>query len=160
MNTPDINLAWLSKLYWRVTKDANPLDTADRLHSAAIHLLRQVARHDAASGLSAARLSALSVIVYGGPMTIGELARAERVSMPTVSRLIQGMERDGLVAREADTGDRRVVRLRATEHGEDILREARCRRIESLARRIEALPADDLSTLQRAAEVLDELSLR
>jgi DNA-binding MarR family transcriptional regulator len=140
-------------------EQANPLNTADRLHSASIHLLRRVARHDAVSGLTAARLSALSVIVYGGPVTIGELARAERVTMPTVSRLIQGMERDGLVTRAVDTGDRSVVRLRATERGETILREARSRRVESLARQMGALPAEDLRTLERAADILDQLSL-
>src|SRR5437870_5061511 len=75
---------------------------ADRLHSAAIHLLRRLRRHDAAMGLSAARASALSVIVFGGPVTIGHLARAEQVSAPTITRLVLAMERDGLDGRDAE----------------------------------------------------------
>lgn len=134
-------------------------DTADRLHSAAIHLLRRVARHDAQSGLSSARLSALSVIVYGGPVTIGALARAEQVTLPTISRLAQGMERDGLVEREGDDADRRVVHLRATERGKCILRDARSRRVHDLADLLAVRPAEDRATLQRAAEILDGLSL-
>src|SRR6476469_3956877 len=76
---------------------------ADRLHSAAIRLLRRLRREDEAMGLTAARASALSVLVFGGrPVTLGALAQAEQVSAPTVTRLIVGMERDGLVRRTPD----------------------------------------------------------
>ncbi len=51
-------------------------ELADRLHSAAIHLLRRLRREDDASGLPAPQLSALSVIVFGGPIAIGALADA------------------------------------------------------------------------------------
>src|SRR5712691_9907673 len=97
--------------------DVNPATTrttADRLHSAAIHLLRRLRRQDEAMGLTPARASALSVLVFGGPVTLGALAQAEQVSAPTVTRLVVGMERDGLVRREADPHDGRVVWLRAT----------------------------------------------
>src|SRR5207253_1577300 len=83
-------------------------EVADRLHSAAIHLLRLVRREDTASGLTPARLSALSVLVFGGPRTVGELAAAEQVRSPTMSRLVAGMESDGLVERRPSTDDRRV----------------------------------------------------
>jgi DNA-binding MarR family transcriptional regulator len=135
------------------------VDTANRLHSAAIHLLRRVARRDPESGLSAARLSALSVLVFGGPVTVGGLAHAEQVSLPTISRLVQGMERDGLVERQGDDSDRRVVHLRATDRGQQILRDARARRVEDLASRLAHLSPDELDTLRRAAEILDGLSL-
>ena len=86
---------------------------ADRLHSAAIHLLRRLRREDEAMGLTAARASALSVLVFGGrPVTLGALAQAEQVSAPTITRLIVGMERDGLVRREPDAA-RRPRRLAA-----------------------------------------------
>src|SRR5213596_2194991 len=88
---------------------------ADRLHSAAIHLLRRLRRVDEAMGLTAARASALSVLVFGGrPVTLGALAQAEQVSAPTVTRLIVRMERDGLVRRAPDPTDRRVVWLHPT----------------------------------------------
>ncbi len=89
-------------------------DVADRLHSAAIHLLRRLRREDDASGLSAPRLSALSVVVFGGPVTIGALAAAEQVRVPTMSRLVAALEADGLVRRKPDVDDGRVVRVAAT----------------------------------------------
>ena len=92
---------------------------ADRLHSAAIHLLRRLRRHDEAMGLSPARASALSVVVFGGPVTIGQLARAEQVSAPTMTRLIVGMERDGLVRRDADACDGRYHSIRVRVAGSD-----------------------------------------
>src|SRR5688500_1433251 len=107
---------------------------ADRVHSAAIHLLRRLRREDDTSGLSAPRLSALSVVVFAGPLTIGALATAEQVRPPTMTRLVSGLERDGLVRREADAADGRVVRVRATARGERLLAEGRARRVDTLAR--------------------------
>src|SRR5687767_15625553 len=94
------------------TNDPNVI--AERLHSAAIHLLRRLRREDDASGLGAPRLSALSVIVFGGPVTIGGLAAAEQVRVPTMSRLVDSLESQGLVRRVPDESDRRVVRVEAT----------------------------------------------
>src|SRR3982750_889673 len=74
-------------------------DVADRLHSAALHLLRRLRAEDDALGVSPPRLSALSVVVYAGPIGIGALAAAEGVAAPTMSRLVDGLERDGLVRR-------------------------------------------------------------
>src|SRR5512146_930343 len=90
---------------------------ADRLHSAAIHLLRRLRREDDASGLPAPQLAALSVIVFGGPVTLGQLAAAEQVRPPTITKLVATLEADGLVAREPDAADRRIVRVRATPRG-------------------------------------------
>jgi DNA-binding MarR family transcriptional regulator len=109
---------------------------ADRLHSAAIHLLRHVRTEDAESGLTASRLSALSVIVFGGPISISDLAAAEQVRPPTISRLAKEMGWEGLVRRERDSTDRRIVRLRATAKGRQLLLEGRERRIAKLAQRV------------------------
>src|SRR5881392_3398151 len=99
----------------RPKRAASPhTDLADRLHSSAIHLLRRLRREDDASGLPAPHLSALSVIVFGGPITLGALATAEQVRPPTISRVVAALERDGLVTRETDPSDRRVVRVKAT----------------------------------------------
>src|SRR5436305_15150059 len=86
------------------------MDTADRLHSAAIHLLRRLRVRDLASGIGPAQLSALSVLVFGGPRSLGELAEAEQVRPPTMSRIVEGLERAGLACRQA-TADGRRVRL-------------------------------------------------
>ena len=130
---------------------------ADRLHSASIHLLRRIRKVDEASGLSAARLSALSVLVFGGPSTVGALARAEQVSAPTMSRLLSGLEKDGFVSREADEDDARAVRVRATAKGTRVLREGRARRVDELAGLLDDLPSEDLRTLAHAAEIMERV---
>ena len=76
---------------------------------------------DEASGLSAPQLSALSVVVFAGPITMGELAVAEQVRPPTISRLIKGLETDGLVERANDPNDERVQRISTTPNGRRLL---------------------------------------
>src|SRR3954451_7963800 len=100
-------------------------EIANRLHSAAIHLLRRARRVDAESHLPAPQLSALSVIVYGGPISLGALAAAEQVRPPTMTRLVAAMELGGLIERDPDKDDRRVVRIRATAKGKRILEDGR-----------------------------------
>jgi DNA-binding MarR family transcriptional regulator len=133
------------------------LTTADRLHSAAIHLLRLLRREDDASGLSAPRLSALSVVVYGGPLTLGQLAAAEQVRPPTMTRLVQALEQGGLVAREPDAVDGRVVRIRATRRGVRAIERGRARRIDVLARRLDALEPRELTMVGDAVAILERL---
>jgi DNA-binding MarR family transcriptional regulator len=147
----------------RVPRSAVPAPSAgaqavaDRLHSAAIHLLRSLRREDTASGLSAPRLSALSVVVFGGPVTIGALAAAEQVRPPTMTRLVAALEAQGLVTRDPDPDDGRVVRLRATARGQRLLAAGRARRVEKLAAQVDALSADDRAVLARAATVIETM---
>jgi DNA-binding MarR family transcriptional regulator len=136
----------------------DPETVADRLHSAAIHLLRRLRREDDASGLSAPRLSALSVIVFGGPITLGALAAAEQVRPPTMTRLVQSLEQDGLVTREAVAGDARAVMIRATPRGAKLLGEGRTRRVKRLATDLAALEAAELHLLARAAVLLERVT--
>jgi DNA-binding MarR family transcriptional regulator len=128
---------------------------ADRLHSAAIHLLRRVRKQDAATGEGPARLSALSVLVFGGPMTLGQLAAAEQVKPPTMSRIVTGLEESRLAERLTDSKDARRVRIRATPSGERLLHEGRQRRIEYLASHLAALNRGDLATLDEAVQLLE-----
>jgi len=132
------------------------LETADRLHSAAIHLSRRLRVGDRESGIGPAQLSALSVLVFGGPRSLGELADAEQVRPPTMSRIVSGLERAGLVKREA-TEDGRRVRLRATPKGTKILWEGRKRRVESLANALGLLGETDRGRLAELAELLREI---
>jgi len=131
-------------------------EIADRLHSAAIHLLRRAAEEDRAAGVSRARLSALSVVVFRGPLTLGELATAEGVRSATMSGIVNGLERDGLVRRRPHGRDRRAVNIEATAAGRRLLGRARTRRIEHVASRLDDLPDEDLELLRRAAELVDE----
>lgn len=128
--------------------------TADRLHSAAIRLLRRLRRLDDRSGLSAPRLSALSVLVFGGPMSLKALAAAEQVRPPTMTRLVQALERDGLVRRRADPGDGRGVLLEPTRRGRSTLQAGRRRRVAALARELENLPERDVRALDRAIPII------
>ena len=133
----------------------NPMEVADRLHSAAIHLLRNVAKPDVLSGQGPARLSALSVLVFGGPKTLGELAVAERVKPPTMSRIVAGLKRAGLARIQADAKDARKIHISVTAKGERLLQEARRRRILALAEMLAGLEVEDLDTLRRAAEIIE-----
>jgi DNA-binding MarR family transcriptional regulator len=134
---------------------------ADRLHSAAIHLLRRLRREDEAMGLTAARASALSVLVFGGrSVTLGALALAEQVSAPTVTRLIVGMERDGLVRREADPRDGRVVWLHPTAKGARLLHAGRRRRVAALEADLASLAPGERDTLSDATSILERVLRR
>ena len=135
-------------------------DIADRLHSAAIHLLRGIAREDPKSGLSAARLSALSVVVFAGPLSLTELAAAERVRPPTMTRIAQALERDGLVRRRPSPHDRRAVEIQATAKGRKRLATARLRRVQKLAEALDTLEHGELEELARAAQQMEEISTR
>ncbi len=128
---------------------------ADRLHSVAIHLLRRVRHQDDASGLTAPKLSALSVLVFGGPRTLGALAAAEQVRPPTMSALVAQLEREGLVTRRRASADAREVLVEPTAQAERLLREGRRRRTAWLAQRLVGLPDDDRAALERAAELLE-----
>ena len=137
--------------------EASPSVVADRLHSAAIHLLRRVRTEDAATGLSPARLSALSVVVFAGPLTLGELALAEQVQPPTMTRIVDGLVRDGLV-RKQPGADRRTVAISATPKGRRLLQRGRERRIAVLSERLEEVARDELPLLARAAELMEAAS--
>jgi DNA-binding MarR family transcriptional regulator len=140
------------------SRRASTTDLADRLHSAALHLLRRLRREDDASGLPAPQLSALSVIVFGGPITLGDLARAEQVRPPTISKVVAILEAQSLVEREVDAGDRRVTRVRATARGTKLLHDGRQRRVAALVASLSALPARDRALLARALPVLEKIS--
>jgi len=128
------------------------------VHSAAIHLLRRLRKQDEAIGLTAARMSALSVVVFGGPVTIGRLAEAEQVSGPTITRLLAGMERDGLLKRARDAKDRRVIWITATPRGSRLLQEGRRRRVAALAGDLASLEPAELALLARAAELIESIA--
>lgn len=131
--------------------------TADRLHSAAIHLLRRLRREDTAAGLAPARLSALSVLVFGGPMNLTALADAEQVQAPTMTKIAQALEAAGLVRREPVPGDGRGARLVATARGRRVLEAGRRRRVGRLAADLAALPGPDQRALERAVGILERL---
>jgi len=132
-----------------------PVDlAAERVHKQAIRLLRRLRREDAATGLSPARASALSVLVFNGPSSLGDLASTEQVSAPTMSRLVAALVADGLVARAGDPTDGRAVRLRATPRGIKLLGKGRERRLRVFAELLSTLSEAEIDTLLAAADLL------
>lgn len=136
------------------------LELAARLYSATLHLLRHLAQDDRARGVSPPRLSALSVLVFGGPRTIGALAAVEGVTPPTMTRLVAGMVSDGLVERLPDETDRRVVRVAASERGRAMLLAGRDRRLATLAAMVVPLTAKERRRLQTAAALIERMARR
>jgi DNA-binding MarR family transcriptional regulator len=129
-------------------------ELADQLHTAAIQILRRLRREDVASGLSPARLSALSVVVFGGPIRISALARAEQVRTATMTPIVAALEADGLVSRQPDPSDARAAILRATPKGAKLMAEGRARRVATLAAVLRATSAADRAALRRAVRIL------
>jgi DNA-binding MarR family transcriptional regulator len=136
-----------------MSTSATPERAADLIHSAAIHLLRHVAREDPKSEITAARLSALSVIVYAGPLGLNELAAAEQVRPPTMTRIVQALEDAALV--EKRRSGRRVA-LTATPAGRDLLEQARRRRLALLGERLRTLAPAEVATIADAAELIEQ----
>jgi DNA-binding MarR family transcriptional regulator len=140
------------------TSSTRNTELADQLHSAALHLLRSLRKVDSATGITAPRLSVLSVVVFAGPRTLGELAQAEQVKPPTMTRLVAALEQEGLVKREVDNNDRRVTRIHATKKGEKVMMQGRERRVSNLAARLAKLSAADRRELEHAAKVIARLA--
>lgn len=132
-------------------------ETAERLHRGAIRLLRALRQEDRKTGLSAPRLSALSVLVFGGPMNVSALAKAEHVRLPSMSRLVKDMEREGLVKRRPDPADSRVSVLSATAKGNRVMKTGRGLRLTRLAQDLSGLARADRDTLAEAARILQEI---
>jgi DNA-binding MarR family transcriptional regulator len=138
-----------------MSKHLSSVDAADRFHSAAIHALRHVRREDPAIGVSPAQLSALSVLVFGGPRTLGELASAEQVRPATMTRIAQSLVEDGYASRKRDPEDGRVVRLTATAKGRRVMQRGRERRVANLASLLGRLSADEVARVHEAAELVE-----
>ncbi len=134
--------------------------TADALHSAALRLLRRARTADREMDLDGPRASALSVVVFGGPLPVTRLAAAEQVSAPAMTKTVAALEAAGLVRRERPDDDRRVVLVAATDAGRDLLHRGRAARVRLVADLIAGVPDDDRRTLRRAAEILLDLSTR
>jgi len=131
-------------------------ELADRLHSAAIHLLRQVRAEDAATGIAPARLSALSVLVFGGAISLNDLARAEQVRPPTMSRIVDALVSEGLAHRTVNPQDRRAVVIEATEKGTAILSQGRKRRVKFLAKHLARLSAAERRQIESAVQAIQK----
>lgn len=136
--------------------ESNRREAADRIHSAAIHLVRRVREVDAkAMGLSPARASALSVLVFGGARSLTELADAERVTPATMSKLVTGLEGAGLVRRYPDVDDARAIRIESTAKARRILERGRASRLDLLERLLSEATDEEIEAVSVAAEAVE-----
>jgi DNA-binding MarR family transcriptional regulator len=131
-------------------------DVASRIHSAAIHLLRRVRKDDPLMELTPARASVLSVLVFGGPRTAGELAEAEQVAAPTMTKLINGLVRDGYVRKRRHPEDGRAVVITATARAVRALEDGRRRRVELVQALFRDLSSEEWEALEKAASIIEE----
>ncbi len=129
-------------------------ELATRLNSVSIHLVRRARTADAALGVPPGQLSALSVLVFGGERTIAELAAAEQVTSPTMTRIVDGLERASLAERHPHSRDGRATLVRATKNGRRIMERGRSRRVDLIAGLLGRLSAEDLRAVGRAVEAL------
>ena len=133
-------------------------DVATRLHKASVRLIRALRREDDVGGLSAPRLSALSVVVFAGPLSLAALAAAEQVRPPTMSRIVDGLLASGLVTRTSEPGDRRRVSIEATLAGRTLVERGRARRVGALMERLSPLTDYERRALARGVEILEQVS--
>jgi DNA-binding MarR family transcriptional regulator len=131
--------------------------TANLLHSAALRLLRRVRAEDVGMDLDGPRASLLSVVAFRGPLAMSRLAEVEQVSVPAITKTVTLLERQGLVRRERSDADRRLVLVRATPEGRELLERGRAARVRSVAALLAGLPAEDRRTVGRAAALIGDL---
>ena len=131
---------------------------ASALRLAVMRLARRLRGERSDSSLSISQIAALSTLERSGPLTPRELAAAERVQPPSMTRIASSLEAAGLVTRTDHPSDGRQVLLAASPTGVALVREDRRRRDAWLAQRLHGLPADDLEVLRRAAVVLERLA--
>jgi DNA-binding MarR family transcriptional regulator len=132
------------------------IEVASRLRLAITRMARRM-RQEAGSELTPSQIAALATIERHGPLTPSELAEIERVRRPSATRVLGRLLELGLIERQEDPGDRRSALVTASPAGRKLLRRLRTRKNAYLARRLRELDADELATLDRAAEIVERL---
>ena len=143
-----------------MTREPSLEEVGRGLHSNAIHLLRNVRAEDTAMGIGPAQASALSVLVFGGPSSLNELATAEQVKPPTMSKIVEALVREGLAEREENQQDRRSITISSTEKGTRILHEGRNRREKRLIKLLSELDPREVKCLGEASAILSRVFSR
>ena len=132
---------------------------ASALRLAVMRLARRLRGERSDSSLTISQVAALSTLERSGPLTPRELAAAERVQPPSMTRITASLEAAGLVTRTDHPSDGRQVLLAASPEGAAMVREDRRRRDAWLAQRLHDLPPEELEVLRRAAVVLERLAV-
>lgn len=133
-------------------------ETAATVHTAVVTLVRRLRCVPPPAGLSWPRASALALAVKNPGLTMSELAAAESVTMPTMTRIVEALVRQGLVARKRDRTDRRSVSIAATAKGRALLERVLQERIGMLSRAVAQLEREDMDLLSRCAPLLERIA--
>lgn len=141
------------------TTPADTVDTADRLRRSMTRLAR-ILRQEDPDDLSPSLASVLFMLDGHGPITLGELARREHITKPSVTAIVDKLVGLGLITRTTDEFDRRVVRVRLTTAGRRRVNARRTRRTAWLAARIQELPEADVRRIDEAVDVLERIILQ
>jgi DNA-binding MarR family transcriptional regulator len=137
---------------------ADHTELATRFRFALFPLVRQLRHHNV--DLTASQASALSTISRRGPLTVGELAKAEHVSSPMITKIAKGLEEEGLVTRTVDVTDKRVTQLAITKDGERRLERSRSRKNAWLAQQLEGLTPSERRAIEAVIPVLERITAR
>ena len=129
-------------------------ELADRLRMAVTRLSRRL-RREAGVDVSPTQYSALAIVEKRGPLTIGELAEAERLRPPTITKAVSLLEEQGLVVRRPDPKDGRIVRVEVTRAGRRLVARSRALRSAFLAQRLAELDPDERELMERMATILE-----
>jgi DNA-binding MarR family transcriptional regulator len=139
-------------------KTVDHTELATRFRFALFPLVRQLRHHNV--DLTASQASALATISRRGPMTVGELAKAEHVSSPMITKIAKGLEEEGLVTRTVDPMDKRVTQMAITKEGERRLERSRSRKNAWLAQQLETLSPSELAAIDAVIPVLERIVSR
>jgi len=129
-------------------------DTVEQFHHLAIVMLRKLRNVDEANGFSGPRASALSVLVFRGPQSLGELAAAEGVKPPTMSRLVKAMHAEGLVESQVAKHDQRAVRIAPSAKGRRLMLRAREKRLAAIRELLRDASAEEKKALETVVGLL------
>ena len=135
---------------------ATDASLAAGLRMVVMRLARRL-RQQADGDVTPSQLSALSTVERLGPVTLGELAAAEQVQPPSMTKIVGGLEQHGFVIREADERDRRVARVRISDEGRRFVARSRTRRNAYLAERLRGFDAEERALIERALPLLERL---
>ncbi|WP_231920237.1 MarR family winged helix-turn-helix transcriptional regulator [Microlunatus soli] len=132
---------------------------ASALRPAVLRLARRLRQmRDESMELNTNQLSAMGVLLNHGDLLMGELAAREMVQPPSMTRIVNELERRGLVRRSDNPDDRRQARVTLTDSGRDVLLANRKRRDDWLARRVAELDPGEREILRRAVSILEKVN--
>jgi DNA-binding MarR family transcriptional regulator len=135
------------------------VDAAEQVYAALVHASARLRQLDQDLGLSPSRFSVLATLRYEGPRRLGDLARGEGVSQPTMTQTVHGLEAADLVVRESDPHDGRGCIVRLTPKGRALVRRARSRKIAWIDDALCGLGHQPTAALRDAAAALDHHAL-